>query len=93
MRTLPDSETAFDRWAVDELVDRYVSWSEERHGVGQAYQRWANSGTDDRGLAYAGYLAALDREEHAARSYADQADSVLRICVRRPRRRCLINGV
>ena len=79
MRTASDSNTVLGRSVIDELLERYVSWSEERYAVRQAYQRWADSGSGERGLAYAGYLGALDREEHAARTYADQIDRVRRI--------------
>jgi hypothetical protein len=33
-------------------------------------------GTRQRAIAYAGYLAALDRDEHAARSHANQVERV-----------------
>jgi hypothetical protein len=70
MRTVLDSDTALGRWAIDELLEAYVSWREECQTVWLAYQRWADSDCGERMLAYAGYLAALDREEHAARIYA-----------------------
>lgn len=70
MGTVFDSDTAVGRWAVDELLEDYVSWREECHAVRLAYQRWIDSTRADGRLAYAGYVAALDREEHAARAYA-----------------------
>jgi hypothetical protein len=42
--------------------------------------RWGCSDRDERALAYAGYVAALDGEEQAARAYADQLELVGRIC-------------
>lgn len=79
MRTVTDSDTALGRWATDELLERYVSWHEECRTVRLAYRRWADSARGERGLAYAEYLAALDREEHAAGAYADQIERVRRI--------------
>jgi hypothetical protein len=79
MDTVTDSTTAFGRWAIDEMLERYVSWREECSAVRMAYQQWADSGPRERGLAYAGYLAALDREERAARTYAGHVERVRRI--------------
>jgi hypothetical protein len=70
MDTVTDTTTAFGRWAIDELLERYISWREECCAVRVGYQRWANSGPRERGLAYAGYVVALDREERAAQTYA-----------------------
>jgi hypothetical protein len=57
---------------IDELLERYVSWREECETVGLAYRQWASAENAEHRLAYAAYIAALDREEHAARAYADQ---------------------
>jgi hypothetical protein len=70
MGTVSGSDTALGRWAVDDLLEGYVSWREECQAVRLAYQRWVNSTRAEGRLAYAGYVAALDREEHAARAYA-----------------------
>jgi hypothetical protein len=64
---------------IDELFERYVSWREGSQAVGLAYQRWADSDRGARRLAYAGYLAALDMEEHAARTLADQIERVRQV--------------
>jgi hypothetical protein len=79
MRTVADRDTAPDRWTIDELLERYVCSREECHAVRLAYQRWADSDRGERGLAYAAYVAALDREEHAARTYADHIERVRRV--------------
>jgi hypothetical protein len=79
MDTVTDSMTAFGRWAIDEMLNRYISWREECCAVRMAYQQWADSDRRERRLAYAGYLAALDREERAARTYASHAERVRRI--------------
>jgi hypothetical protein len=70
------------RLATDALLEQYVSWREECEFVRLAYQRWDRAEGSDSGLAYAAYLAALDREEHAACTYADQVGSVWSICSR-----------
>jgi hypothetical protein len=82
MRTVvgTDDSSLLTRWPVDALFELYVSWREECHTVWKAYGSWADAGGPrQRKLAYAAYLAALDREEQAARAYADQSDRVSRI--------------
>jgi hypothetical protein len=74
MRTEFASDTAVRRWAVDEVLECYLSWSEECHAVRLAYQRWVDSAQAEGRLGYAGYVAALDREEQAARVYADHME-------------------
>jgi hypothetical protein len=68
------------RLATDALLEQYVSWREESEFVRLAYERWDHAEQSDSKLAYAAYLAALDREEHAAQTYADQVGSVSLIC-------------
>jgi hypothetical protein len=53
----------------DTMIDSYVEWREECKTVETGYERWAQSERRDRGLAYAAYRAALDREEKAAAVY------------------------
>jgi hypothetical protein len=72
-------DTALGRRAVDALLERYVAWREECETVWRAYQGWVDADRHERGLAHAGYLAALDREECAARTYADHIEHVKRI--------------
>jgi len=79
MRTVVNTYTALGRRAVDELLGLYVSWREECGAVERCYEDWVAAGRGDDALAYAAYLAALDREEHAARIYADHVDLVRRI--------------
>lgn len=76
MRTIISTDSALGRRSIDALFELYVSWREECNVVEQAYQWWAGSDRGQRGLAYAGYVAALDREEHAARAYAHQLDAI-----------------
>ena len=71
--------TAFHRSAIDDLLEGYVSWREACQAVWGAYERWVGSDRGERGLAYAAYLAALDGEERAARTYAHHTAHVARI--------------
>jgi hypothetical protein len=70
--------TAVHRLAIDELLEGYVSWREACGAVWRAYERWIGSGRGERSLAYAAYLAALDGEERAARTYAHHTERVAR---------------
>jgi hypothetical protein len=56
-------------YLVDALIEHYVSWREECATVESSYRNWSRAESGDRTLAFSAYLAALDREELAARSY------------------------
>jgi hypothetical protein len=77
MGTVFDCDVAMGRWAIDELLQSYVSWREECHGVRLAYRRWVGASRAEGRRAYAAYVAALDREEHAARAYAGHIERFL----------------
>ena len=62
---------------IDTLVNTYVDWREECRTLRSAYERWSSVPDADRALAFAAYRAALDREEHASRMYADHLDLVM----------------
>jgi hypothetical protein len=55
----------------DEIIDMYLDWREEAAAVADAYAMWADAPTGERGRRFAAVTAAIDREEAAARSYAD----------------------
>jgi hypothetical protein len=57
---------------VDELISLYCNWRTQSAEVTAAYRRVSSAGPPDRGLAFAAYWAALDREESAADAYASQ---------------------
>jgi hypothetical protein len=76
MRILVDIDTAHGRRAVDELLESYVSWREACRTVEHSYEGWIAADRGGSALAYAAYLAALDREEHAARSYAHHLERI-----------------
>ena len=60
-----------DKRLVDEAVDAYVDWRDERACVWDAYARWTNAPVPDSLLAFSAYGAALDREGRAAHVYAE----------------------
>jgi hypothetical protein len=80
MSAVTNSDGALVRRSLDVLLERYVAWREHCATVRRAYQSWDHSDRDERAVAYAGYVAALDREEHAAGAYARQIERVSRIC-------------
>jgi hypothetical protein len=69
---------AVHRLAIDDLLEGYVSWREACGAVWRAYEQWIASDRGQRALAYAAYLAALDGEERAARTYARHTERVAR---------------
>jgi hypothetical protein len=54
----------------DVAVDAYLRWRRECVAVRGAYRAWVAAGAGSRPLAFDAYIAALDREECAARIYA-----------------------
>jgi hypothetical protein len=55
----------------DDLIDSYLDWREEAAGVADAYTLWADATADDKAARFAAFTAAINREEAAARNYAD----------------------
>lgn len=54
---------------LDALMDTYLHWRDESRAVAESYRNWRSAPGPDREGAFDEYLAALDREEHAARGY------------------------
>ena len=65
----PESSELLEPHVVDALVEGYVAWREESASASESYKSFSHASGRERGTAYAAYLAALDREEAAARSY------------------------
>lgn len=63
------SSSIGSRDMIDAVMDRYVTWRERSSAVELAYRDWATAAREDRELAYADYVAALDCEEFAAGEY------------------------
>jgi hypothetical protein len=55
---------------VDRLIEAYVSWREACLQVSDAYNSSASETGSAATAAFRGYIAALDREEHATEVYA-----------------------
>jgi hypothetical protein len=74
----PAIDTAMRDRLVDEAIESYVEWREECATVGVAYRCWSGERGIERTMSFAAYAAALDREECAARVYADAVGRVRR---------------
>lgn len=57
---------------IDRLIERYCDWRSQCWNVRAAYAQFTAATADDRAVAHAAYLEALDREELAADIYAQQ---------------------
>jgi hypothetical protein len=64
-------DSLIDERVLDEAIDSYVAWREERDVVRDAYERWTQASGVDAAWAFAEYQAALDREGHIADVYGD----------------------
>jgi hypothetical protein len=60
--------------AADRFIESYVCWREACGDVRRAYGRWRGCAPSERGLAFATYRAALEREAHAASIHSDWTD-------------------
>jgi len=54
---------------LDALMDSYLHWRDESRAVAESYRNWRSAPRIGRDGAFDEYLAALDREEHAACGY------------------------
>lgn len=54
----------------DEIIDLYLDWREEAAAAADAYALWTDATWDDRAAHFVAFMAAIDREEAAALSYA-----------------------
>ena len=58
------------RSLVDQFIESWVCWREACEAVHSAYASWQQCEPAQRGLAFAGYRAALDREDQAAQVHS-----------------------
>jgi hypothetical protein len=65
-----------DRQLADEAIRVYIDWREESAAVWDAFDQWESTRDVDAATAFAAYRAALDREECAARAYAELLERV-----------------
>jgi hypothetical protein len=75
-RDQPRAATERRSALADAFVDSWVSWREASADVRAAYRRWSECARSQRALAFAGYRAALDREQQAASVHADWAQRI-----------------
>jgi hypothetical protein len=83
MSVYPTKTALQQQRTLDDAVYAYVDWRDECTVVWYAYRRWAKASTADAALAFAAYTAALDREESAAKVYAElmrRVDDIERDC-------------
>lgn len=69
------------RHLIDAVMDLYVAWRERSTAVDVAYACFRDATAEERALAHAAYLAALDQEEGAAAEYRlalERAASIFR---------------
>jgi acyl-CoA reductase-like NAD-dependent aldehyde dehydrogenase len=60
----------------DEFEESYVDWREACEDVRAAYGHWAQCPPQQRGLRFATYRAALEREESAASMHRDWVERI-----------------
>ena len=65
---------------VDRLIELYCDWRTGCAEVQAAWERFRTASSGDRRIAFAAYLAALDREESACEFYARQVRVVAARC-------------
>jgi hypothetical protein len=57
---------------VDRMIELYCEWRTSCAEVQARYERSWDASASDRTAAFAAYMAALDREQSACDSYAEQ---------------------
>jgi hypothetical protein len=55
---------------VDEMLVGYVEWREDAEAVRAAYEKWSGAPAREQAWRFSVYLAALEQEESAAKTYA-----------------------
>ena len=72
----PDLGGAVRERLADEVIETYVSWREACVAVEWTYAEWCRTPRDDRRLAHALHVSALDREECAAHAHREAVERV-----------------
>ena len=65
---------------LDAMRDSHVNWREESRAVAEAYRAWTVAVGRRRGAAFDRYVAALEREEQAARGYGRLVERAHEAC-------------
>jgi hypothetical protein len=61
---------------IDRMIELYCDWRTGCWDVRAAYERFLEAPASDRAVAFAAYMAALDREESACEEYAAQVRGI-----------------
>jgi len=61
---------------VDRMIELYCDWRTGCWDVRAAYERFLEAPAADRAVAFAAYMAALDREESTCEWYAAQVRAI-----------------
>lgn len=59
---------------LDATMESYSNWRDEARAVAESYRTWSFAVGRDRSAAFDRYVAALEREEHAACGYRRLVD-------------------
>lgn len=65
---------------VDRLIELYCDWRTSCMEVQAAYERFSDASPSERAAAFAAYQAAVDREQSACESYAEQIRLIEPLC-------------
>lgn len=74
---------------VDRMIELYCDWRTGCAEVQVTYERFREASSSDRGAAFVAYTAALDREQAACESYAEQVRLIESQCRDRGQTRAL----
>ena len=66
------------------MIELYCDWRTNCAEVQAAYERFSIAPASDRGVAFAAYVAALDREHSACDAYAAQIRLITSRCAEHP---------
>ncbi len=69
-----NSPSSYERLLVDDTMLAYVEWREECAALRTCERHWRGGTAKQAVCAHTGYLAALEREEAAARVYAERLE-------------------
>jgi hypothetical protein len=73
---LSDVSRATRERLADEVIETYVSWREACEAVVRTYAEWCHAPRGERRIGHAVHVAAVDREECAARAYREIVERV-----------------
>jgi hypothetical protein len=68
-QTVTGVETVAGVETLDAEMESYLKWRAQSRRVAESYRHWKSAPSSERAFSFTRYLAALDREELAAREY------------------------